>query len=205
MSTTRLVAMAIAALAVGVAGVGINPAIAQATRTWVSGVGNDANPCSRTAPCKTFAGAISKTDEGGVIECMDFVSVGTVFIVKPVTIECEQVQKTEFEKWISVFPKIESKGARLGYTVTAGPGEFGAINVIYTKEGISDEGHGLLRKKWDQRETINMRYLPTTDGLQPASVKRTVELKPPVGPWKRVEENTDVPSELLQTVLSPKT
>ena len=34
---------------------------AQATRTWVSGVGDDANPCSRTAPCKTFAGAISKT------------------------------------------------------------------------------------------------------------------------------------------------
>ena len=37
------------------------PAHAQATRTWVSGVGNDADPCSRTAPCKTFAGAISKT------------------------------------------------------------------------------------------------------------------------------------------------
>ena len=34
---------------------------AQATRTWVSGVGDDVNPCSRTAPCKTFAGAISKT------------------------------------------------------------------------------------------------------------------------------------------------
>jgi hypothetical protein len=38
-----------------------NPASAQASRTWVSGVGDDANPCSRTAPCKTFAGAISKT------------------------------------------------------------------------------------------------------------------------------------------------
>jgi hypothetical protein len=34
---------------------------AQATRTWVSGIGDDANPCSRTSPCKTFAGAISKT------------------------------------------------------------------------------------------------------------------------------------------------
>jgi hypothetical protein len=39
-------------------------ASAQATRTWVSGVGDDANPCSRTAPCKTFAGAISKTAAG---------------------------------------------------------------------------------------------------------------------------------------------
>ena len=40
---------------------------AQATRTWVSGVGADENPCSRTAPCKTFAGAISKTAAGGII------------------------------------------------------------------------------------------------------------------------------------------
>ena len=40
------------------------PAHAQATRTWVSGVGDDVNPCSRTAPCKTFAGAISKTAAG---------------------------------------------------------------------------------------------------------------------------------------------
>ena len=44
---------------------------AQATRTWVSGVGDDANPCSRTAPCKTFAGAISKTAAGGIISVLD--------------------------------------------------------------------------------------------------------------------------------------
>ena len=50
-----------------VAGLAIAPAHAQATRTWVSGVGDDANPCSRTAPCKTFAGAISKTAVGGEI------------------------------------------------------------------------------------------------------------------------------------------
>ncbi len=43
---------------------------AQATRTWVSGVGSDANPCSRTAPCKTFAGAISKTATNGEINCL---------------------------------------------------------------------------------------------------------------------------------------
>ena len=47
------------------------PAQAQATRTWVSGVGDDANPCSRTAPCKTFAGAISKTAAGGEINVLD--------------------------------------------------------------------------------------------------------------------------------------
>ena len=44
---------------------------AQATRTWISGVGDDANPCSRTAPCKTIAGAISKTATGGEIDALD--------------------------------------------------------------------------------------------------------------------------------------
>jgi hypothetical protein len=47
------------------------PVHAQASRTWVSGVGDDANPCSRTAPCKTFAGAISKTIVNGEINCLD--------------------------------------------------------------------------------------------------------------------------------------
>ena len=47
------------------------PASAQASRTWVSGVGDDGNPCSRTAPCKTFAGALSKTAAGGEVNCID--------------------------------------------------------------------------------------------------------------------------------------
>ena len=67
------------------------PAIAhaQATRTWVSGVGDDANPCSRTAPCKTFAGAISKTAAGGVISVLDPGGFGAVTITKAITIESE--------------------------------------------------------------------------------------------------------------------
>src|ERR1043166_4505035 len=55
----------------------VTSAHAQATRTWVSGVGDDANPCSRTAPCKTFAGAISKTAAGGEIDCLDPGGFGT--------------------------------------------------------------------------------------------------------------------------------
>src|ERR1051325_9027844 len=62
---------------------------AQATRTWVSGVGDDANPCSRTAPCKTFAGAISKTAPGGEINCLDPGGFGGVTITKAITISCE--------------------------------------------------------------------------------------------------------------------
>src|SRR5262245_24938014 len=65
------------------------PADAQATRTWVSGVGDDANPCSRTAPCKTFPGAISKTAAGGEINCLDPGGFGTVTITKSITIDCD--------------------------------------------------------------------------------------------------------------------
>jgi len=63
-------------------------ASAQATRTWVSGVGDDANPCSRTAPCKTFAGAISRTAAGGEINCLDPGGFGAVTINKSMTISC---------------------------------------------------------------------------------------------------------------------
>lgn len=62
-------------------------ASAQATRTWVSGVGDDANPCSRTAPCKTFAGAISKTAAGGEISVLDPGGFGAVTITKAITID----------------------------------------------------------------------------------------------------------------------
>jgi hypothetical protein len=60
---------------------------AQAPRTWVSGVGDDANPCSRTAPCKTFAGAISKTAAGGEIDALDPGGYGAVTITKAITID----------------------------------------------------------------------------------------------------------------------
>src|SRR6186997_2361571 len=59
---------------------------AQATRTWVSGVGDDANPCSRTAPCKTYAGAISKTAKDGEISTLDPGGFGAVTITKSITI-----------------------------------------------------------------------------------------------------------------------
>jgi hypothetical protein len=76
-----LPALALAALALP------SSAFAQATRTFVSGVGNDANPCSRTAPCKTFAGAISKTAAGGIIMPMDDGGFGTLTITKPITVD----------------------------------------------------------------------------------------------------------------------
>src|SRR4051812_41308983 len=79
-------ALALIALAIPAA------ASAQATRTWVSGVGDDANPCSRTAPCKTFAGAISKTASGGEINCLDPGGFGGVTITKALSIKCRYTE-----------------------------------------------------------------------------------------------------------------
>src|SRR5262249_37587417 len=62
---------------------------AQASRTWISGVGDDVNPCSRTAPCKTFSGAISKTAAGGEVDCLDPAGYGAVTITKAITLDCE--------------------------------------------------------------------------------------------------------------------
>jgi len=67
----------------------VTSAQAQATRTWISGVGDDVNPCSRTAPCKTFPGAISKTAAGGEIDTLDPGGFGNVTVVKAITLASE--------------------------------------------------------------------------------------------------------------------
>src|SRR6266702_6036155 len=99
------------------------PAQAQASRTWVSGVGSDANPCSRTAPCKTFAGAISKTAPGGEIDCLDPGGFGAVTITKSITIDCTATQAG-----------ILAAGV-FGVTVR-GPG------IVVILRGLSIEGFG---------------------------------------------------------------
>ena len=79
----RLALLIVAALALPTV-----PLAAQATRTFVSGVGNDADPCSRTAPCKTFSGALGKTAAGGEINCLDPGGYGALTITKSITIDC---------------------------------------------------------------------------------------------------------------------
>lgn len=76
---------AVKLLAIVVLGAGVM--YGQASRTWVSGVGDDANPCSRTAPCKTFAGAISKTAAGGEIDALDPGGFGALTITKAITLD----------------------------------------------------------------------------------------------------------------------
>ena len=67
---------------------------AQANRTFVSGSGNDANPCTRAMPCRSFNIAILRTAIGGEIDVIDTgdyatpnPAFGSVFINQSVTID----------------------------------------------------------------------------------------------------------------------
>jgi hypothetical protein len=104
---------------------------AQATRTWVSGVGDDVNPCSRTAPCKTFAGAISKTAAGGEISVIDPGGYGAVTITKSITID-GQGQLTGI---------LSSSGAN-GITINAGVADVVTIRNL-TINGAGTGGSGI--------------------------------------------------------------
>jgi hypothetical protein len=73
-------------LAAATLAVGFSTAATAQTRTWVSGTGSDANPCSRTAPCQTFAGAFNKTGTNGEISALDPSGFGTINITKSITI-----------------------------------------------------------------------------------------------------------------------
>src|ERR1700682_235160 len=100
------------------------PAHAQATRTWVSGVGDDANFCSRTAPCKTFAGAISKTAASGEINCLDPGGFGSVTITKSMTIDCK-----------GIAGGIWASGANTGITING-------ADAIVRLRGLNIDGAG---------------------------------------------------------------
>jgi hypothetical protein len=105
---------------------------AQATRTWVSGVGDDANPCSRTAPCKTFAGAISKTAAGGEIDCLDSGGFGGVTITKSITLE-----------GAGVLGSILVAGSP-GVTINAPGGVVKLRNISINGVGLSTAAHGTI-------------------------------------------------------------
>lgn len=92
---------------------------------------------------------------------------------------------------------FQSAGTELGYSVKVGSGEFGTIDASFIKVGKSAESFGLLKQKWDQRETVNLRYVPTETGLKITGAKRVIEQKPPVGEWKVIREDSEVPAELL--------
>jgi hypothetical protein len=127
-------------LTLGMSAIVATSAFGQATRTWVSGVGDDVNPCSRTAPCKTFAGAISKTANGGQISVLDPGGFGAVTITKSITLE---------------------GGGELGSILNSG------FNGIFINAGVNDNviirnlqidgaGTGLAAIKINQAKTVTI-------------------------------------------------
>src|SRR4051794_32600459 len=97
--------------------VGISPADAQAVRTWVAGVGNDGNACTRTSPCLTFARALTQTAARGEINCLDSGGFGTVNIGKAITINCE-----------GAIGGVQAGGGSIGITVNVA-----ANDVVYLR------------------------------------------------------------------------
>ena len=139
---------------------------AQATRTWVSGVGDDANPCSRTAPCKTFAGAISKTAAGGEISALDPAGFGAVTITKSITINGD-----------GTLASILSAGTN-GIIVNAGPSDVVTIrNISINGAGTGLNGIRSFRRALhvDQsRSTASQRGIHFNPSARAASTYRAV-------------------------------
>jgi len=134
MSKVRFTLNILAAVIITVAASSM--AHAQATRTWVSGVGDDVNPCSRTAPCKTYAGAISKTAAGGEISTLDPGGFGTVTITKPMTIE-----GTQGQGYGSILASLTT-GIIVNITAPAAGAQAGNDNVTLRNLSINGAGTG---------------------------------------------------------------
>ena len=127
-------------------------ASAQATRTWVSGVGDDVNPCSRTAPCKTFAGAISKTAAGGEINALDPGGYGAVTITKAITIDGDGTLASILASFVNgVIINITAPGAA-GNTVTL-------RNLSINGASINSPGTGINGVRILTGGTVNLENL----------------------------------------------
>ena len=134
------------------------PAHAQATRTWVSGVGDDANPCSRTAPCKTFAGAISKTAASGEINCLDPGGFGAVTITKSMTIDCEGT--------LGSILASGTNGVNVNDAATATPGTIRVIlrNIAINGAGTTTGSTGVNFSSGGSLELRNVKIFGFTTG-----------------------------------------
>src|SRR5512141_2377174 len=63
-----------------------SPAFGLAQRTFVASYGNDANPCSRALPCRSFGAAILQVIVGGEVIALDSAAYGPVVITQSVSI-----------------------------------------------------------------------------------------------------------------------
>ena len=142
---------------------------AQASRTWVSGVGDDANPCSRTAPCKTFAGAISKTAAGGEIDALDPAGYGAVTITKAITIDGGGGQVAS----------VLVSGTN-GITVNAGPTDVVTLRNLRINGIVSSVGGGINGVQYNTGAALHVEncyiFGFTGDGIKVATTAANVTL-----------------------------
>jgi hypothetical protein len=118
---------------------------AQATRTWVSGLGDDANPCSRTAPCKTFPGAYSRTAVGGEIDVIDPGGFGTITIGHAITLDGGGGQVASI-----------LASSTVGVTVNAGANDFITLRNLRINGIVQSSFPGTTGIKWNSGGTLNI-------------------------------------------------
>ena len=164
------------------------PASAQAARTWVSGVGDDTFPCSRTAPCKTFAGAVSKTAPGGEINCLDPGGYGTVTLTKSMTIDCRSTVGSTLNTGLngivvndsaSGFPNsihvilrgLTIDGAQTGAQNASGNPGSGNSGIVFTS-GASLVVEDVIIQNQNAGTAVGIRFQPA--GAAQLSVANTV-------------------------------
>jgi hypothetical protein len=142
----------------------VGSASAQATRTWVSGVGDDANPCSRTAPCKTFAGAISKTATNGEINCIDPAGFGALGITKGITVDCG-----------GTFGSVLSAGTN-GFNINAAGAKVTLRNISINGAGTGVHGINIIAAAQVLIENVQVFGI-TGNGINTSSLASTANVQ----------------------------
>ena len=181
----------------------LTPALrAQAARTWISGVGDDVNPCSRTAPCKTFAGAISKTAAGGEINCLDPGGFGAVTITKSITLDCTGTFGSILAAGTNgiivnladsdATKTVRLRGLSINGAGSGGPTGINGIRIIsaarvfienvvidgFTKSGISIENKGIAQisiyRSSIRNTDAGVSVVPVAEGTADVSVSESL-------------------------------
>lgn len=137
---------------------------AQATRTWVSGVGDDINPCSRTSPCKTFQTAYSKTAAGGEISVLDSGAFGAMIIMKSISVVAEGAEGA-----------VTGPGIN-GITINAGPTDVVSISGLTMEGG----GNGLKGIRIQSAGSVLIRKCLIRGFAAPGSAAISVETTAPI-------------------------
>ena len=136
-------------------GLNSTPAQTLNTRSFISALGSDANPCTPSAPCRTLAFAVTETSANGEINMLDPADYGTVTIDKSISIVNNGVGSAGI-----LVPPLGT-----GITINAG-----AADVIYLRglfiEGGGVGSHGI---RVQHRRIPDHRELRRAEILRPAA------------------------------------